>query len=123
MKAVKGFTLIEVLVALVIVGMALPAMLMRMQGVLDHTGYMNTKTYAHWLAENKMQEMLITQKLQGNVAKTKKRQDREEFAGIEWFWKIDISETEIPKLYRMEISVGLEEDNSLANIAGFLYEQ
>jgi len=109
-------------VALVIVGLALPAMLLRMQGILDDTSYINRKTYAYWLAENKMQEMVITQKLQGGVTKTRKRQDREEFAGQQWFWKIEMQETAVPKIHRMEISVGLEEGVPLANISGFLHE-
>ncbi len=122
MKKNSGFTLIEVMVALVIVGLALPAMLLRMQGILDHTSYINRKTYAYWLAENKMQEMIIAQKLEGNVTKTRKRQDSEEFAGQEWYWKIEMQETAVPKMVRMEIAVGLDEDEPLANLSGFLHE-
>lgn len=121
-KRQNGFTLIEVLVALVVVGLALPALLTRMQSILDHTGYINTKTYAYWLAENKMQELIITQKLQGDVVKTKKKQDTEEFAGQNWYWKIEIEETPLEKMHRVEISVGLEEDKTLANLSGFLRE-
>ncbi len=122
MNKQRGFTLIEVMVALVIVGIALPAMLLRMQGVIDGTAHIRAKTYAFWLAENKRQEMIITQKLQRNVVKTKKRQGSEEFAGQEWFWKIEIEETAIPKMYRMEIAVGLDDDASLATLSGFVNE-
>lgn len=121
-KRNRGFTLIEVMVALVVVGIALPAMIIRMQSIMDNTGYMNQKTYAHWLAENKMQEMQIIQLLEGKATKTKKRQDTEEFAGVEWHWKIEILETEVEKMFRMEVSIGLEEDSNLATISGFLYE-
>ena len=121
-KMSAGFTLIEVMVALVVVGIALPAMIIRMQNIMDNTGYMNQKTYAHWLAENKMQEIQIISILEGAGSKTKKRQDTEEFAGVEWHWKVQITETDYPGLFQMEVSVGLEEDNSLANILGFLYE-
>lgn len=122
-KRVRGFTLIEVLVALTIVGLALPALVLRMQGIMDHTGHINTKTYAYWLAENKIQEMTITQQLEGNVTKKRKQQDTEEFAGTTWFWKVETEQTEVEQMYRMEVSVGLTEDDILVTLSGFLYEQ
>lgn len=121
-QASEGFTLIEVLIALVIVGMALPALLLRMQAILDDTDHVTKKTYAYWMAENKRQEMLIRQKLEKNIVKKRKQQDKEEFLGVDWFWKVEIEETDVPKMYRMEIAVGIEEDEPIANLSGFLYE-
>ncbi len=119
----KGFTLIEVMVALVIVGIALPAMLLRMQSVIDHTSHMTTKTYAYWFAENKRQEMLLTHQLQKNVTKTRKKQDSEEFAGQEWFWKVEVEPTaEEINMFRMNITVGLDEDSPLVTLSGFISE-
>ena len=123
MKKNGGFTLIEVLVALVIVGLALPALLLRTQAIIDHSSYINEKTYAYWFAENKMQEMQLTHRLEGNVTKTRKRQDTEEFAGQEWFWRVEMEETAVPRMFRMEVSVGLSEDEVIANLSGFLREK
>lgn len=119
----RGFTLIEVLIALTIVAVALPALVSRIQNIMDHTSYINSRTYAYWLAENKIQEMTITQQLEGNVTKKRKQQDTEEFAGTNWFWKVETEETAVEQMYRMEVSVGLTEDDILVRLSGFLYEQ
>ena len=118
----SGFTLIEVMVALFIVAIALPVFLKSMHGLLDNTSHMRDKTHAYWLAENKMQEMMLEHEIKGDVTKTRKREDQEEFAGREWYWKVEMERTAVEQMYRMEISVGLEQDESLASLSGFLRE-
>jgi len=110
------------MVALVIVGIALPALLLQIQAVIDNATAIKTKTYAYWYAENKLNELIIDQKLQGKLTKTKKKQDRGEFVGQEWFWKVEVEQTALPKMFRIEVSVGLDEDTSLATISGFTRE-
>lgn len=119
----RGFTLIEVLVALFLVGVALPAMVMRMQGIIDHTIHIEEKTYAYWIAENQLQELLIEQRLSKKLTKQKKHQDTLEFGGREWFWSAEVIQTELPEMFRVNMAVSRDQkESALANLSGFIYE-
>ncbi len=119
----RGFTLVEVLVALFIVGVALPAMVMRMQGIIDHTIHIEEKTYAYWIAENQLQELLIEQRLSKKLTKQKKHNDTLDFGGREWFWSAEVIQTELPEMFRVNMAVSRDvKESPLANISGFIYE-
>lgn len=121
-KSARGFTLIEVLIALAIVAMALPALVTRVQSVSDNTGYIEEKSYAYWVAQNKLEELMIDYRLKRVFPKTK-RHDVIEFAGQEWYWEAESDTTAMEQMYRLEVHVGRDEDNILATLAGFVYEQ
>ena len=123
MKRISGFTLIEVMVAFFIVGVALPAMVIRMQSIVDNTIKIDEKTYAYWIAENKLQELQITQELQQTVTKSGRQKDRLEFGGRDWVWQSEVIATAMPEIFRLEINVGLTEDQPLASLAGFIYKR
>ena len=55
-----GFTLIEVLVALTIVGVALSAALRASGALATNSGALRTKLYATWSAENRLAELRLT---------------------------------------------------------------
>lgn len=122
----RGFTLIEVMVALMIVGLALPAMISSIGTVVDSTARMEKQIYAGWIAQNKLQEIRLTKELQNEVPKTRQR-DSLEFAGQEWDWQIDVTEQEtiVGKVYRFDIKVGEKDAKDkawLAVLQGFMGE-
>ena len=55
----RGFTLVEVMVALAIVAIALPAVLMALYQQVDDTAYLRDKEIAHMVAANKLAEMRL----------------------------------------------------------------
>ena len=55
----RGFTLVEVMVALAIVAIALPALLMALYQQIDDTAYLRDKTLAYMVAENKLAEIRL----------------------------------------------------------------
>ncbi len=122
----KGFTLVEVLVALVIVGLAIPAMISSIGSVVDKTGRMEKQLYAGWIAQNRLVELRLTKELENQVPKTRQR-DTLEYAGQEWDWLIEVTEMEtiVGKVYRFDIKVGekdAEEGKWLAVLSGFIGE-
>ena len=126
LKSKRGFALIEILIAITIVGLALPALLTRIQSISNNVMFMEERTTAYWIAENKFQELVANQILKQGVGSLRKDQDRVEYDGREWFWQYELIEVELPdvlkpaKMYRVEIEVGLDEDKAMANLSGYL---
>lgn len=106
---VRGFTLVEVMVALAIVALALPALLVALSRQVDATGYLRDKSLAQMVAANKLAELRILSRareslLEGNDSGVS------EMAGREWYWWLDSQPTEVPAFYRVEIDVALGEE-------------
>ena len=59
MKADRGFTLVEVMVALMVIAIALPALLKALYQQVDGTAYLRDKSIAQWVANNKLAENRI----------------------------------------------------------------
>lgn len=113
----SGFTLLEVLVALLVLGFALAAVIQSVASQADNTAYLRQKTLAHWVAQNRLTEMRI----QAAWA-TEEEKDTVEMGGRTWHWRSKIEETPDPDLRRVEIFVTVSEDEELplAHLIGFL---
>ena len=55
----RGFTLIEVMVALMVIAIALPALLGALYRQVDGSAYLRAKSIAQWVASNKLTENRI----------------------------------------------------------------
>jgi len=105
----RGFTLVEVMVALAIVAIALPAVLMALYQQVDDTAYLRDKTMAQMVAANKLAEMRLV------IASTRvlsagKDTGTATLADREWHWWVETKPTEAEKFLRIEIRVALAED-------------
>ena len=123
-SASTGFTLVEVMVALAIVAIALPALLFTLYQQVDTTGYLRDKSMAQLVAVNKLTEFrLLTQARRelsaGRDAGTAA------MAGRDWFWNLEVSATQLPQFFKVAVSVGLDEQsaaagNALYSLSAFL---
>ncbi|MFT5578305.1 MAG: general secretion pathway protein I [Paraglaciecola psychrophila] len=86
-KRSKGFTLVEVMVALLIVSVAISALLSQMMSNIDGTAYLRDKTIAQWVALNQL-ELLYLENAQGNKLVGRERSGKVEMANRQWYWRI-----------------------------------
>lgn len=112
-RCCAGFTLVEVLVALAIVGMALPALLFYIAGVADNTAYVRDKTVAQWIAGNQYAEALLAHRLQGAALKGK-AEGRVEMANSEWIWQSESFASKIEGISQLDMRVYRDEGREIS---------
>jgi general secretion pathway protein I len=104
----RGFTLVEVMVALAIVAIALPALLMALYQQIDDTAYLRDKTLAYMVAENKLAEIRLVIGSTRNLS-AGKDSGLASMADRDWYWWVETKATEVEKFFRVDITVSLDE--------------
>jgi len=105
-QAIRGFTLIEILVALAIIAIALAALIKASGSHTASVAYLKQKSIAHWVAMNEITELQIKQSWPGKGEKKKST----EMAGHEWFWHREIKETFNENSHQVVFTIYLDED-------------
>jgi general secretion pathway protein I len=100
-RASRGFTLIEVLVALAIVAIGMAAVLESLTSSANTTIYLQDKTFAGWVALNRIE----TVRLSGSVPQAGTSNDNVSYAGQSWEWQQKVTNTQIPGMVQIEIDV------------------
>lgn len=114
----RGFTLIEVLVALVVVSLGMLAVIQTVSQTANNSTYMRDKTLAHWIAMNQLTQL----RLQPSPPPIDKSSDEIEMAGRDWRWTMEVQQTAIETIRRIDIRVRLAdapETSSLVSVSGF----
>ncbi len=116
----KGFTLLEVIVALAVIAFALAAAVSAVSGNTRNAMSLQERTYAHWVAMNEMAELHLSQKWPS----IKTSEGSELMAKHEWFWTMKVSKTPDDKdlIRRVDIRVRSNEDDEtpLVTLTGFV---
>lgn len=108
MKAARGFTLIEVLVALAIVAIGMAAVLEALTSSANTAVFLQEKTFADWVALNRIE----TLRLSGNFPATGTSSDHLDYAGRSWEWQQKVTTTQIPDVREIEIDVRPADSNA-----------
>jgi general secretion pathway protein I len=116
----RGFTLVEVLVALVVVALGLTALMVAVNGTARTSGFLRDKSLAQWIALNRLSEVRL------NVTKFGQNTDTGEldFGSRKWHYDTRYFDTSIASMKRVVVRVYLGEaktkGNPLAQAVGFL---
>lgn len=98
---VGGFTLIEVMVALVIVALGMMAVDTQLNNYAANSVYIEDKTLASWIATNRLTEL----RLQSTWPAIGVQEDDLDFAGRQWHYRLQVSKTDEPNLRRADIAI------------------
>jgi general secretion pathway protein I len=113
-----GFTLLEVLVAVVIISLGMIAVFSQLSQMLRVAESLRNRTFAQWIAVDRITELQAT----GEYPNVGDRQDTIEMASTEWAYTIKISQIPDQQMRRVDVSVGFADtpDQILADVAGFI---
>jgi general secretion pathway protein I len=115
----SGFTLVEVMVALAISSLGLAAVAASVSQMIDAATSMQQRTYADWIAHNKITEM----RLANVVPEISSSSGEVLFAGAEWAWRATVSETGVENLVRVDVAVSFPgADDPVRTVTGFIGE-
>lgn len=114
----RGFTLIEVIIALAILAIALAATGRATHGTADSSATLKTKLLATWVAQNRLAEMQLDDKLPDKG----ERSGTAEQGGLRFAWKENITQTKNQSILRVEIAVSAANapDYAASKLVGFL---
>ena len=98
-NSARGFTLIEVLIALAIVAMAVGALLGTLTSAASNISYLRDKTLAEWVALNRLTEIRISQLMPDKG----KRAGYTVMGGMRWQWEQEVVELPVKGMFRVDV--------------------
>ncbi|MBX3704694.1 MAG: type II secretion system minor pseudopilin GspI, partial [Steroidobacteraceae bacterium] len=101
-----GFTLIEVVVALAIVGIGMFAVFKTIGDTAGNVAVLRDRTIAVWIADNRITEV----RLSGQMPSVDQTSGDLEMAGRRWHWVAKVSQTPVDGLRRIDVSVRRDGD-------------
>lgn len=115
----RGFTLIEVVVALAIVGVGIFAVFKTIGETSNNVERLRDASFAVWIADNRLTEMRLT----GQMPSVDETEGDLDYAGRRWHWTANVSQTQVEGLRRIDVSVRRADDapgSALVTLAGFV---
>jgi len=115
----RGFTLIEVVVALAIVAIGMLAVFKTIGDSVNNVSELRDRSFAGWIADNRVTEI----RLSGQMPSVEETAGEVDFAGRRWHWVTTVSQTQVQGLRRIDVAVRRDGDpdgSSLVHLSGFV---
>ncbi len=121
MRQSKGFTLIEVMIALTVFAVVSVALVRNTMSSLSQAAGIRDKTVAMWIAENELTRLRLQPRSEDNFPSAGTGRDYVEMSGVAWEVEVEIETTENDFIRRATVSVLKEDvDEPAAVLVGFL---
>ena len=116
-RADRGFTLLEVLIALLVLGVTLTALIHAASVSTRDFAGMRERTLAGWVAAN----VLTETRLKENNPAPGRRDGRVRSGGRDWEWTLDVQPTAEEGISRLDVQVyaDAERTDPVARLTGF----
>ncbi len=113
----RGFTLLEVLIALLVLAVALLALSRTAANQVNNFGALRERTVAGWLAT----DVLTQTRLNTPFPPAGKSDGQRRFGGRDWHWELIVQTTPVDTLRRLDVRVyaGTDRSAPLAELTGF----
>jgi len=119
----KGFTLLEVMIALIIFGLIATVIQKVTAQTIVQSERIRLKTFANWIAENKMAEMRLSEQL----PPTREQKDDLEYANEKWKLVSKVTKTSDVNFHRVDLEVyhltendQFDKGNQILSYSGFV---
>lgn len=120
-----GFTLVEVMVAVMVIAISISALLFQMMSTVDDTGYLRDKTIAEWVALNQL-ELAYLENNASNKLPDRETSGSETMGGRTWYWHLkpvkpaDQKSADSFRQLKVTVALSEDDDSSLITITGLV---
>ncbi|MCW8931065.1 MAG: type II secretion system minor pseudopilin GspI [Gammaproteobacteria bacterium] len=114
----KGFTLIEIIIALMVISVALGAVIATTSNSIKHGAHIKDKTIALWVAQNAIADISIRKDWLSTGMKT---QDVT-MSGRQWFIKNNVTQTPDKNMRKMDVSIYTDQsaENKVLSLIAYI---
>lgn len=113
----RGFTLLEVMVAVAVLGIAMAAVIKAASEMTGNARHLEERTFAQWVADN-----VLTELRAGGFWGEEGDDGTRHLGGRQWYWEFRVEPTPNPQFRRVDVSVYRHEEDAspVATLTGLV---